>query len=69
MDPDCPKQNIELGILANLNQVCQGATATLSPNGPMPEGAVAHWTINGESVSQAQRFEFGATGRHPVLSA
>ena len=65
MDQDCPKQNIALGILASLNQVCQGATATLSPSGPMPEGAVAQWMINGESVSQAPRFEFGATGRDP----
>jgi hypothetical protein len=65
MDQDCPKQNFALGILANLNQVCQGATATLTPSSPMPEGAVAQWTINGESVSQAQKFEFGATGRDP----
>ena len=65
MDQDCPRQNMALGILADVNQVCQGAVATLSPNGPMPEGAVAQWMINGESVSQAQKFEFGATGRDP----
>jgi len=65
MDQDCPKQNINLGIAANLNRVCQGATATLSPSGPMPEGAVAQWMINGEAVSQAPKFEFGATGRDP----
>ena len=65
IDQDCPKQSFNLGILANPNQICQGSTAALAPNGPLPQGAVSQWTINGEPVSQAQRLEFGATGRDP----
>ena len=65
MDQDCPKQNFALGIVANPAQICQGATVAVAPNGSLPEGAVAQWTINGESVSQAPRLEFGSTGRDP----
>jgi len=65
IDQDCPRQNITLGILASPNQICQGATATAAPNASLPEGAVTQWTINGEPISQAQRLDFGSTGRDP----
>jgi hypothetical protein len=65
MDQDCPKQNLALGIVATPNQICQGATVTAAPNAALPEGALAQWTINGESVSQAPRLDFGASGRNP----
>jgi outer membrane protein OmpA-like peptidoglycan-associated protein len=65
IDQDCPRQNISLGILANPSQICQGATASVAPSGPLPEGALVQWTINGEPTSQAQRLEFGSTGRDP----
>ena len=65
MEQDCPKQTFALGIVANPTQICQGATVAVAPNGALPEGAVAQWMINGESVSQAPRLEFGSTGRDP----
>ena len=64
-EQECPKQNITLGVLATPNQVCQGATSTVAPNGALPEGAVTQWMINGETISQAQRLEFGSSGREP----
>src|SRR6185369_4714071 len=65
IEQDCPKQNITLGVIANPNQICPGAVATLAPNGSLPEGAITQWMFNGEPLSQAQRLEFGSTGRAP----
>ena len=65
IEQDCPKQNITLGVLATPSQMCQGAIATVAPNASLPEGAVTQWMINGEPISQAQRLEFGSTGRDP----
>jgi len=64
MDQDCPKRDTRIGIQANPSQVCQGATATLTASGALPDGATLQWSINGEPVSQAPRFEFGGTGRN-----
>jgi hypothetical protein len=65
IEQDCPRQNITLGVIASPNQICQGATATVAPAASLPGGAVPQWTINGEPLSQAQRLEFGSTGRDP----
>jgi hypothetical protein len=64
-DQECPKQNISLGITANTTQICQGAAVTIAPSGPLPEGAVTQWTINGEPMSKANSIEFGGAGRDP----
>ncbi|HEV8412150.1 MAG TPA: hypothetical protein VGQ49_01055 [Bryobacteraceae bacterium] len=65
IEQECPKQNITLGVLATPSQICQGATASVTPNASLPEGAVIQWMINGETTSQAQLLEFGSTGRNP----
>jgi len=54
-----------LGISATPNSVCPGATARVTATGTLPEGATTRWTVNGETISQAPSFEFGATGRQP----
>jgi len=65
IDQDCPKQNLGFGIVSSPSQICQGASVIVTPNGTLPAGAVSQWAINGERVSQAQRLEFGSTGRDP----
>jgi hypothetical protein len=65
IDQECPKQNVTVGIVASPDQLCQGATSTVAPRTVLPEGAVSQWMINGEPTSQAQRLEFGSTGRDP----
>jgi hypothetical protein len=65
MNQDCPRQEAKFGILANPPRVCQGTTAMVMADAPLPSGAVAQWMINGEPISQGQQLEFGSAGRDP----
>jgi len=65
IEQDCPKLDVRLGIRANPNQICQGAIASVGPEGTLPAGAVTQWAINGAPFSQGQQLAFDSTGRDP----
>ena len=65
IDRECPKQNIGLNIRPERAEVCPGETSRVAPTSTLPAGAVAHWSINGESTSEAPVLSFGSTGRNP----
>ena len=61
----CPKRNMDLRLSTSQAEVCPGGTITLSPSGPIPDGATYQWTIDGQPISQGNNLDFGASGRTP----
>jgi hypothetical protein len=64
-DQECPKQNIGLNISASPAEICSTDSARVAPTISLPQGAVAHWSINGEPISDAPVLTFGGAGRNP----